>query len=45
MIQITQKELGKMQHECAAQNLREQQHRHLGKLRVYGSRLLGIAWG
>ncbi len=44
---MTQKELIQEQYHSSAENLREEQHNHLGdtKLRTYGYRFLGIAWG
>lgn len=33
------KELKRLQYECSAGVLREQQHNHLGSLRTYGFRL------
>ncbi len=36
---MEEQELRKIQYEYTAENLREQQHDHLGTLRTYGKRL------
>ena len=42
---MSDKELRDIQYHSSAENLREEQHTHLGNLRMYGHRFVGIAWG
>ncbi len=42
---MTEKELKDIQYHCSAEELREGQYKHIGNLRVYGHRFMGVAWG
>ncbi len=42
---MIEKEREAMEYHYSAENFREEQHKHIGNLRVYGHRFMGIAWG